>query len=89
MVLVVFSRLRRSKPIYQGGRDHTYHRLLLLGLDPTRAVLLMQLGAIVLGLIAFILLDASVVLANIVFFLVVFLGVVLIIFIDSRFSIQD
>ncbi|HUR77323.1 MAG TPA: MraY family glycosyltransferase [Acidimicrobiales bacterium] len=35
--LVVISRSTRHKPIYQGGTDHTSHRLLRLGLS-TRAV---------------------------------------------------
>lgn len=89
MVLVVFSRLRRSKPIYKGGRDHTFHRLLLLGLDPTRAVLLMQLAAVVLGLIAFILLDANIIVANAIFLLIVALGVGLVVYLDTKPSLQD
>jgi UDP-GlcNAc:undecaprenyl-phosphate GlcNAc-1-phosphate transferase len=73
--LVVFSRLRRRRPIYQPGRDHTYHRLVALGLDPTRSVLGMQVGAIVLGLVAFVLLGTGVVVANAVFGALLLVGV--------------
>ncbi len=75
-VLVVFSRLRRRRPVYRGGQDHTYHRLVSLGLDPTRSVLLMQLAALTLGLVAFIALDATIVLANVMFGAIVLAGCV-------------
>jgi UDP-GlcNAc:undecaprenyl-phosphate GlcNAc-1-phosphate transferase len=65
--LVVISRLRRRRAVYRGGRDHTFHRLLVLGLDPTRSVLVMQLTAGTLGLIAFIALDMTVLVANLLF----------------------
>ncbi|MGA9533134.1 MAG: MraY family glycosyltransferase [Anaerolineales bacterium] len=77
--LVVVSRLRRGAPIYQPSRDHTFHRLLMRGLDPTRSVLAMQLTAIMLGLVAFIALDASVLLANLLFGLILIVGGVLLI----------
>ena len=73
-VLVVVSRLRRGRPVYRGGQDHTYHRLVALGLDPTRSVLLMQLAALTLGLIAFIALDATILLANVLFGAIVLAG---------------
>lgn len=74
MVLVVYSRWRRGRPISQAAHDHTYHRLQKLGLDSTRSVLVMQMGGILLGLVAFVLLDANVLLANITFAAVVILG---------------
>ena len=73
--LVVFLRLIRREPVYRAGNDHTYHRLLRLGLDPIRAVLLMHLAAVILGLIAFIALDASVLVANLIFAGVVLVGI--------------
>ena len=73
--LVVFLRLIRREPVYRAGNDHTYHRLLRLGLDPIRAVLLMHLTAVILGLIAFIALDASVLVANLIFAGVVLVGI--------------
>jgi UDP-GlcNAc:undecaprenyl-phosphate GlcNAc-1-phosphate transferase len=67
MALVVLSRLRRGRPIYAASRDHVYHRLTLMGLDSNRAVLVMQLAAILLSLGAFLVLNASPLYANIIF----------------------
>jgi len=74
--LVVVSRLRRRRPVYRGGQDHTYHRLVALGLDPTRSVLAMQLAALTLGLVAFMALDFSIVAANLLFGAIVLVGCV-------------
>lgn len=82
-VLVVVSRLRRRRPVYRGGQDHTYHRLVALGLDPTRSVLSMQLAALTLGLIAFIALDATIVSANVLFAAIVLAGCVAVAFLET------
>jgi UDP-GlcNAc:undecaprenyl-phosphate GlcNAc-1-phosphate transferase len=65
--LVFFSRLRRGKPVYQAGRDHTYHRLVALGIGTERAVQLMHLAALVLSCIAFIALGLPPLPANLLF----------------------
>jgi UDP-GlcNAc:undecaprenyl-phosphate GlcNAc-1-phosphate transferase len=80
MSLVVVSRLRNGMPIYRASRDHTFHRLIRLGLDDTRSVLTMQLAAIVLGLVAFIALDANVLEANVMFGLIASVGLAVIAF---------
>ena len=41
--LVTVARLLEGRPIYQGGRDHTSHRLVYLGLSERRAVVLLAL----------------------------------------------
>jgi UDP-GlcNAc:undecaprenyl-phosphate GlcNAc-1-phosphate transferase len=82
--LVVVSRLRRRQPVYHAGRDHTYHRLVGMGLDPSRAVLGMQITAMLLSFTAFIAMDASVWLANLIFGLIVLLGIVAIIVLVRR-----
>ena len=87
MTLVVVSRLLRRTPVYRAGRDHTYHRLLQLGLDPTRSVLAMQLAAVLLGLTAFIALDANVILANLIFAAIALLGMGLLIYLQRATSI--
>lgn len=74
MALVVVSRLRQHQPLYRAGLDHTYHRLVGLGLDSTRSVLAMQIAAIVLGLAAFMALDATVLVANLIFGAAVLVG---------------
>jgi UDP-GlcNAc:undecaprenyl-phosphate GlcNAc-1-phosphate transferase len=76
--LVVVSRLRKRWPIYRARQDHTYHRLVAVGMHPSRSVLAMQLAAILLGLAAFVALDLSVLLANLLFILIVLGGLVLI-----------
>lgn len=59
--LVVISRLRSGRPIYQGGKDHTSHRLVsVLGMEPARAVMTLYMVAATLGLIALMLRDATV-----------------------------
>lgn len=81
--LVVFSRLRRRLPVYEAHKDHTYHRLVSKGIDPTRSVLTMQFGAILLSLIAFLALGISVLAANLVFAAIVLLGVISIWYLDA------
>jgi UDP-GlcNAc:undecaprenyl-phosphate GlcNAc-1-phosphate transferase len=71
--LVVISRLRGGRPIYKAGRDHTYHRLVLLGMSPNRAVLTMHVVALLAGCLAFIALDMPPLVANLIF-ITVFLG---------------
>lgn len=44
--LVVFLRWRRGQPIFQGGKDHSSHRLANLGLSRTEVVLLICFFAI-------------------------------------------
>lgn len=82
--LVVLLRLIRRQPVYRAGNDHTYHRLLRLGLDPSRSVLLMQLAGVILGLIAFMALDASVLIANLIFAGVVLVGLGMVAFLGVR-----
>ena len=47
--LVTVVRLLEGRPIYQGGRDHTSHRLVYRGLSETRAVILLSLVSAGLG----------------------------------------
>jgi UDP-GlcNAc:undecaprenyl-phosphate GlcNAc-1-phosphate transferase len=80
--LVVVSRMRRRLPIYHARLDHTFHRLVTLGLDPMRAVAAMQLAAMLLALTAFAAMQAPVWLANLVFAAVVGLGLVLVVVLE-------
>ncbi|MFN2628496.1 MAG: hypothetical protein ABR569_07665 [Gaiellaceae bacterium] len=47
--LVTIIRLLEGRPIYQGGRDHTSHRLVSRGLSDRRAVVLLALVSAGLG----------------------------------------
>jgi len=82
--LVVFSRLRRGVPFYKANRDHTYHRLLKLGLDSNRAVLLIVIAALILDCIAILALAQPALAANIIFGACILVGAALILFLDSR-----
>lgn len=81
--LVVFSRLRRRKPIYQGDLSHTYHRLVVLGLETKKAVVVMHLAGVFLGCLAFVTLSLPPWAANLIFGLILLTGVGLIIFLDQ------
>jgi UDP-GlcNAc:undecaprenyl-phosphate GlcNAc-1-phosphate transferase len=47
--LVTIVRLLDGRPIYEGGRDHSSHRLVYMGLSETSAVVLLALVSIALG----------------------------------------
>ena len=89
ITLVVLLRGLRREPVYRAGQDHTYHRLLRLGLDPIRAVLMMHLAGVVLGLVAFMTLDASALVANLVFAGVVLAGIGLVALLGARTRTAD
>jgi len=58
--LVILSRLRHGRPVYQGGKDHTSHRLVsVFGMTPARAVMSLYLVSSVLGLLALMLRDST------------------------------
>lgn len=82
-VLIVFSRIRRKLPISSARLDHTYHRLLNLGLESNRAVLIMQIAAFSLSCLAFVLLDQTPLTANLVFVAVLLLGGFILVFLDN------
>jgi UDP-GlcNAc:undecaprenyl-phosphate GlcNAc-1-phosphate transferase len=84
MGLVVFSRLRRRRPVYAASWDHTYHRLLALGMNPNRAGVFMHTLSLLLGCLAFILLTRPPLVANTVFVGMIVLGVLAVLFLDSH-----
>jgi UDP-GlcNAc:undecaprenyl-phosphate GlcNAc-1-phosphate transferase len=47
--LVTIARLVEKRPVTQGGRDHTSHRLVYYGLSETKAVLLLAIVASTIG----------------------------------------
>ncbi len=72
--LVSVSRLRRGRSIFQGGSDHTSHRLAQLGLGQPRAVLSLYALAVVLGGLAAFVTRAPVAVANLTFAGLVLVG---------------
>ncbi len=60
MSLVVFSRIRRGVPVWEGGKDHSSHRLMQIAeMPPSRAVMTLYLAAGVLGMLGVMLVDAT------------------------------
>lgn len=51
-LFVMFTRKLQGKKIFEGGKDHTSHRLVTLGLSPRKTVLLLYAISIVFGTIA-------------------------------------
>jgi UDP-GlcNAc:undecaprenyl-phosphate/decaprenyl-phosphate GlcNAc-1-phosphate transferase len=82
--LVVVSRLRRKHPIYLGNLDHTYHRLVAMGIASNRAIVTMHTAALLLGFLAFIALPLPPVQGNLIFFFCLFAGIGLIIYLDRK-----
>lgn len=60
ITLVVISRTRRRIPFTRGGKDHTSHRLVALGLTKREAVLVIYLLGGGLGVIALIVTNATI-----------------------------
>jgi UDP-GlcNAc:undecaprenyl-phosphate GlcNAc-1-phosphate transferase len=82
--LVVVSRLRRHRPIFQGELTHTYHRLVTLGFAPNQAVLIIHMTSLVLSFLAFIALSLVPWQASLIFGLSVFIGIALIIYFEAK-----
>lgn len=87
--LVVISRIRRRKPLFQADRAHTYHRLVQMGFSSTQAVFAIHIMAFFsssLALFAMFLPSGAAVL---LFFTVLFLGAVLIVFFEFSAKIEE
>jgi UDP-GlcNAc:undecaprenyl-phosphate GlcNAc-1-phosphate transferase len=82
--LVILSRLRRRKAVYQAGLDHTYHRLVNLGLPSSRAVLTMHLSAIISGCLAFMALPLPPLWANAIFASALLAGLFLLLWLEKK-----
>jgi UDP-GlcNAc:undecaprenyl-phosphate GlcNAc-1-phosphate transferase len=80
--LVVFSRLRRHLPPFEGNRDHTYHRLVKGGLNSSRAVSLLHIIALTLDSLALFALSQDPILANSIFAICLITGASLITMLD-------
>jgi UDP-GlcNAc:undecaprenyl-phosphate GlcNAc-1-phosphate transferase len=82
--LVVVSRLRGHRHIFQGELNHTYHRLVSRGFAPNQAVLVINLASLFLSFLAFITLSLVPWQANVIFGLSVVAGIALIIFLEFK-----
>ena len=82
--LVIISRLKKRKAVYQAGLDHTYHRLVNLGLPSSRAVLTMHLSAILSGCLAFMALPLPPLWANAIFISALLIGLFLLFWLEKK-----
>src|SRR5205085_10402074 len=73
-LLVSISRTRRGRSIFQGGSDHTSHRLAQIGIGQARAVLSLYVIAGALGLAALLITRAPALAANAAFGLLLLAG---------------
>jgi UDP-GlcNAc:undecaprenyl-phosphate GlcNAc-1-phosphate transferase len=58
--LVAISRKLSGRPLSQGGRDHTSHRLVALGVSERRAVLLLYILSAAAGVLALLVRDTRI-----------------------------
>lgn len=87
--LVVASRIRRRKPIFQADLAHTYHRLVHLGMTPGQSVLTIQGTALLLCSAAFVAMYLAPQVATFFFLVAVLLGVGLIVFFERTIKIDS
>ncbi len=87
--LVVLSRLRRGQQVGSGRRDHTYHRLIALGIPPRYAVLIAHLAALLISGLAFITLYLPSWLALIFFFTTILCGLALLFWLERKPTLDD
>jgi len=82
MALVIFSRLRRKRPVYQADRGHTYHRLVAAGFESGRAIALLHIVSVMLGCLSLFAIQFQPILANLIFVAVSLTGLGAILYLD-------
>ncbi|HXD10165.1 MAG TPA: hypothetical protein VN653_08895, partial [Anaerolineales bacterium] len=87
--LVVLSRLRRGQSVGSGRRDHTYHRLIALGISPKYAVLTTHLTALTISGLAFLTLYLPSWLALIFFFSTIVCGLALLLWLERKPTLDN
>ncbi len=85
ITLVIYSRLRRGKKIYKASKDHTYHRLINIGISPQRSVLILHGLSLIMSIVGYLCLNLSVANANFIFILSIALGIFLIYKLDNNY----
>jgi UDP-GlcNAc:undecaprenyl-phosphate GlcNAc-1-phosphate transferase len=85
--LVFFSRMKRGIPFYRADLNHTYHRLVRLGLSPARAIWLMDLAALAVGATGLFALYQKPALANLIFAGLIVSGMLAFMYLDRAFEV--
>ena len=84
--LVFFSRIRRGLPFYKADLNHTYHRLIRLGLTPGRAIWLMDLVGILIGGLGLFALYQEPLIANLIFASIILGAIVIFFYLERAFE---
>lgn len=87
--LVVFSRIWRKQLVGSGRRDHTYHRLIALGFSPRISVLITHVSAFSISCLAFFTLYLPPFTAVLFFFVTVFIGLLVLIWLEKQQTLDD
>lgn len=82
--LVVLSRIRRGQRIGSGRRDHTYHRLIALGLSSKLAVMATHFTALAIGCLAYATLYLPPITALTFFFATLVCGLLLLFWLERK-----
>jgi len=85
--LVVYARLRHGQPVYQGGNDHTYHRLVSLGLSPLQTTTIIHVAVLVIDCVAFGALFLNTFPANLLFFTLILAGGIFLVILERKTSV--
>ncbi|MBQ6508709.1 MAG: undecaprenyl/decaprenyl-phosphate alpha-N-acetylglucosaminyl 1-phosphate transferase [Flexilinea sp.] len=83
-MLVIISRWRRGQHFYHSGTDHTYHRLIGMGFSSHQASAFMHLVCFALQSLAFFAISQSVIEANLIFAVVILVGICAIFFFEKE-----
>ena len=86
LALVIFSRIRRKKPIHQASMDHTYHRLSKRGISINHSVLVIHGVSLIMSMIGYLCLNLPIIYANLVFCLTILLAIAIFFKLDKNFS---
>ncbi len=85
LILVIVSRIRRNKNIYQASRDHTFHRLEQMGFPIQHAVLIMHGVSLAMSMIGYLCLNLDLIYANLIFVLTLLFGLFSLIRMDKNY----
>lgn len=87
--LVIYTRLKTKKPVFNASLDHVYHRLNRIGFSSSRTVIIINAIAVLLDCLAFIALTRNPLTANLIFAGVLVLGAVGIILLGNDKLIKN
>lgn len=87
--LVVLSRLHRKQHIGTGRRDHTFHRFIMLGIQPRYAVFAVHLMALIIGSLAFFTLYFDPLIALAVFISAILGGIAFLLWLERKPTLDE